>query len=183
MTRVGECERRCPLVASSCLSLRLTSRSPSPPSSFIEQTLAILSRPAATPAHDLGLAEHPLIRHSTPSRICVGRLMTVDWQPVNLPQAKDLRPDLETKPPASLVRRVRDVFRARLDPPGIANDIAASTATAPVTDVHRDGGHAEVYRVVYVSRESAKDRKVVNEAELIESLRRELDIASRSEVI
>lgn len=98
--------------------------------------------------------------------------MTVDWQPVDLPQAKDSRPDLETKPPASLVRRVRDVFRARM-PPESASDV----------DV--DGGHAafELYRVVYVSRASAKDRNVVNEAELIESLRRKLDLASRAEVI
>ena len=146
--------------------------------SFIEQALAILSQPTASSVHDLGLAEHPLIRHTHSERICVGQLMTVDWQPVDLPHATDSRLDLESKPPASLLRRVREVFRARLEPPG-----DATYTGGPATDEFEE--KEEIFRVVYVSRATAKSRRVVNEAELIEGLRRELErtsVAARTSV-
>mmetsp|Transcript_72953 Transcript_72953/g.207911 ORF Transcript_72953/g.207911 Transcript_72953/m.207911 type:complete len:237 (+) Transcript_72953:649-1359(+) len=146
--------------------------------SFIEQALAILSQPTASSVHDLGLAEHPLIRHTHSERICVGQLMTVDWQPVDLPHATDSRLDLESKPPASLLRRVREVFRARLEPPG-----GATYTGGPATDEFEE--KEEIFRVVYVSRATAKSRRVVNEAELIEGLRRELErtsVAARTSV-
>lgn len=158
-------------------SLR-TRTGPLRPRSFIEQALAILSQPTASAIHDLGLAEHPLIRHTHSERICVGQLMTVDWQPVDLPHATDTRLDLESKPPASLLRRVRDLFRARLEPPGDATYMGRAGAVGVVEEQGEEQGEEEVFRVVYVSRAAAKSRRVMNEAELIDGLRRELERAS-----